>query len=75
MTTEQRFGPRFVAEQRILSYDLAVLDEQLDLLPEPAGKAFGTNLWRDQNFWPDVIEPAAGAALRRWGFSVEFERR
>ncbi|MFD9081654.1 hypothetical protein [Streptomyces erythrochromogenes] len=96
MTTEQRFGPRFVAEQRdrygkrppeqrMLSYDLAVLDEyepwriwldeQLDLLPEPAAKAFATNLWRDQNFWPDVIELAAGAALRHQGFGVQFERR
>ncbi|GAA3122869.1 hypothetical protein GCM10020254_82470 [Streptomyces goshikiensis] len=96
MTTEQRFGPRFVAEQRrrygkrppenrMLSYDLAVLeeyepwriwlDEQLNLLPEPAADAFAANLWRDQNFWPDIIELAAGAALRRLGFGVEFERR
>lgn len=99
MNTEQvlrRFGPQFVAEQRhrygkrppenrMLSYDLAVLeeyepwrnwlDEQLDLLPEASAAAFAANLWRDQNFWPDVIELAAGAALRRRGFSVEFERR
>lgn len=99
MTTEQalrRFGPQFVAEQRhrygkrppenrMLSYDLAMLDEyepwriwldeQLDLLPEAAAETFAANLWRDQNFWPDVIELAAGAALRRRGFSVEFERR
>lgn len=69
----------------MLSYDLAVLDEyepwrswldeQLDLLPAAAAEAFAANLWRDQNFWPDVIELAAGAALRRQGFSVEFERR
>ncbi|AYV32873.1 hypothetical protein EES41_39565 (plasmid) [Streptomyces sp. ADI95-16] len=96
MTTEQRFGPRFVAEQqrrygkrppenRMLSYDLAVLeeyqpwriwlDEQLNLLPEPAADAFAANLWRDQNFWPDVTELAAGAALRRLGFGVELERQ
>ncbi|MET7920991.1 hypothetical protein ABZU45_35130 [Streptomyces avermitilis] len=99
MKTEQvhrRFGSQFVAEQRhrygkrppenrMLSYDLAVLDEyepwriwldeQLDLLPEAAAAAFAANLWRDQNFWPDIIELAAGAALRRRGFSVEFERR
>lgn len=98
MTTEEfrRFGPRFVAEQRdrygkrppenrMLSYDQAVLDEyepwrmwldqQLDLLPKPAADAFAANLWRDQNFWPDVIELAAGAALRERGFGVEFERR
>ncbi|MEU1455703.1 hypothetical protein [Streptomyces avermitilis] len=98
MNTEpvlRRFGPEFVAEQlhrygkrppenRMLSYDLAVLDEyepwriwldeQLDLLPEAAADAFAANLWRDQNFWPDVIELAAGAALRRKGFTVEFER-
>ncbi|MEV7817760.1 hypothetical protein AB0P05_45245 [Streptomyces flaveolus] len=69
----------------MLSYDLAVLDEyepwriwldeQLDLLPEAAAAAFAANLWRDQNFWPDIIELAAGAALRRRGFSVEFERQ
>ncbi|MGW5248320.1 hypothetical protein ACWEQN_31625 [Streptomyces sp. NPDC004129] len=99
MKTEQvhrRFGSQFVAEQRhrygkrppenrMLSYDLAVLDEyepwriwldeQLDLLPEAAAAAFAANLWRDQNFWPDIIELAVGAALRRRGFSVEFERR
>lgn len=33
------------------------------------------NLWRDQNFWPDIIELATGAVLRRRGFSAEFERR
>lgn len=99
MNTERslrRFGPQFVADQRhrfgkrppenrMLSYDLAVLDEyepwriwldeQLDLLPEAAASAFAANLWRDQNFWPDTIELAAGAALRRCGFSAEFERR
>ncbi|MEU0661080.1 hypothetical protein [Streptomyces lavendulocolor] len=98
MNREQvwRFGPQFVAEQRhrygkrppenrMLSYDLALLDEyepwriwldeQLDFLPEAAAAAFAANLWRDQNFWPDVIELAAGAALRRQGFSAEFERR
>ncbi|MDW4901369.1 hypothetical protein RB625_23430 [Streptomyces californicus] len=86
MTTEQalrRFGPQFVAEQRhrdgkrppenrMLSYDLAVLDEhepwriwldeQLDLLPEAAAGTFAANLWRAHNFWPQVIRLAAGAA-------------
>ncbi|MFD9238447.1 hypothetical protein ACFWB3_24705 [[Kitasatospora] papulosa] len=99
MYTQQplrRFGSQFVLEQqkryskrppenRMLSYDLAVLDEyepwriwldeQLDLLPQNTAKTFAANLWRDQNFWPDVIELAAGAALRRRGFGVEFERR
>ncbi|MFC8270154.1 hypothetical protein ACFUIZ_31235 [Streptomyces cinereoruber] len=99
MNTEQpprRFGPQFVAEQRhrygkrppenrMLSYDQAVLDEyepwrvwlddQLDLLPQGVAAAFAANLWREQNFWPDVIELAAGAALRRRGFRVEFERK
>ncbi|MFD4576745.1 hypothetical protein ACFWNK_30815 [Streptomyces sp. NPDC058417] len=99
MNTEQRqrrFGPQFVAEQRhrygkrppenrMLSYDLAVLDEyepwrtwldeQLVLLPEAAANTFAANLWRDQNFWPDFIELAAGAALRQRGFTVEFERQ
>ncbi|MFJ4013960.1 hypothetical protein [Streptomyces sp. NPDC090026] len=99
MDTERplrRFGPQFVAEQRqrygkrppesrMLSYDLAVLeeyepwriwlDEQLALLPASAADTFAANLWRDQNFWPDFIELAAGAALRQRGFSVEFERQ
>ncbi|WP_017238197.1 hypothetical protein [Streptomyces sp. SS] len=99
MNTElplRRFGPQFVAEQiqrygkrppenRMLSYDQAVLDEyepwriwldeQLALLPEADAAAFATNLWRDQNFWPDFIELAAGAALRRRGFSLEYERQ
>ena len=94
--SHRRFGPQFVAETRerygkrppegrMLSYDLAVLeehepwrlwlDEQLDLLPEAVAKTFTENLWRDQNFWPDVIELATGAELRQRGFSVEFERR
>ncbi|MEU2245066.1 hypothetical protein ABZ572_37425 [Streptomyces sp. NPDC018338] len=73
MNTElplRRFGPQFVAEQRqrygkrppenrMLSYDQAVLDEyepwriwldeQLALLPEAAASAFAVNPWRDQN--------------------------
>ncbi|MEW1567444.1 hypothetical protein AB0454_31285 [Streptomyces sp. NPDC093509] len=92
----RRFGPRFVLaqqkryskrppENRMLSYDLAVLDEyepwrvwldeQLDLLPQNTAKTYEANLWRDQNFWPDIVELAAGAALRRRGFGVEFERQ
>ncbi|ALC25700.1 hypothetical protein [Streptomyces sp. CFMR 7] len=94
-TPSRRFGPDFVAEQlgrygkrppenRMLSYDLAVLeeyepwriwlDEQLDLLPDTTAAVFAANLWRDQNFWPDIIELAAGDALRRKGLTVEFER-
>ncbi|MFD9721032.1 hypothetical protein [Streptomyces sp. NPDC059076] len=71
-------------ENRMLTYDLTVLDEyepwriwldeQLDLLPEATARTFASNLWSDQNFWPDVIELAAGAALRGRGFRVEFER-
>ncbi|MGW6412562.1 hypothetical protein ACWF95_36020 [Streptomyces vinaceus] len=80
----RRYGSR-QPEGRMLSYDLAVedeyepwriwLDEQLALLPEKAAATFASNLWRDQNFWPDIIELAAGAALRARGFSVQFERR
>lgn len=80
----RRYGSR-PPEGRMLSYDLAVddeyepwrvwLDEQLALLPEKAAANFAANLWRDQNFWPDVIELATGAALRACGFSVQFERR
>ncbi|MEV7296864.1 hypothetical protein AB0N79_35400 [Streptomyces microflavus] len=95
-TAPRRFGPDFVAgqldrygkrppESRMLSYDLAVLDEyepwriwldeQLDLLPDATAAVFAANLWRDQNFWPNIIELAAGAALRRKSLTVEFERR
>ncbi|MFD9374189.1 hypothetical protein ACFWBH_01395 [Streptomyces sp. NPDC059999] len=79
-----RYGKR-PPENRMLSYDLAVsdeyepwriwLDEQLALLPDATAESFAAKLWRDQNFWPDVIELAAGAALRRQGFAVELERR
>ncbi|WP_327713181.1 hypothetical protein OG912_37075 [Streptomyces sp. NBC_00464] len=79
MTTEQalrRFGPQFVAEQRhrygkrppenrMLSYDLAVLDEyepwriwldeQLGLLPEAAAETFAANLRPvTRTRWPPV---------------------
>ncbi|MGW3404631.1 hypothetical protein [Streptomyces zhihengii] len=80
----RRYGKR-PPESRMLSYDQAVLqeyepwriwlDDQLDFLPEGVAAAFAANLWREQNFWPDVIELAAGAALRRKGFRVEFERK
>ncbi|MET9469659.1 hypothetical protein ABZY44_33685 [Streptomyces sp. NPDC006544] len=61
----------------MLSYNQAVLDEcepwriwldqQLDLLPEPAAAAFAPNLGRVRNFWPDVIELAAGAGASHPG--------
>lgn len=69
----------------MLSYDLAVeeeyepwrswLDKQLALLPNKTADAVAAKLWRDQNFWPDIIELAAGAALRAGGFEVQLERR
>ncbi|MEV7571452.1 hypothetical protein, partial [Streptomyces tanashiensis] len=92
----RRFGAQFVAEQRqrygkrppesrMLSYDIAVLDEyepwriwldeQLALLPEAAASASASNIWREQNFWPDFTELATGAALRQRGFTVEYERQ
>ncbi|MGW2651614.1 hypothetical protein ACWC2T_43780 [Streptomyces sp. NPDC001393] len=67
-----------------MSYDIAVLDEyeswrgwldaQLALLPEKAADTFARNLWRDQNFWSDLIELATGDALRMAGLEVEYER-
>ncbi|MFW3464320.1 hypothetical protein ACN24K_30015 [Streptomyces microflavus] len=79
----RRYGKR-PPESRMLSYDLAVLDEyepwrfwldeQLDLLLDTAADVFAANPWRDQNFWPDIIELAAGDALRRKGLAVELER-
>ncbi|WP_329564470.1 hypothetical protein OG711_38715 (plasmid) [Streptomyces uncialis] len=79
----RRFGPR-LPEGRQLTYDLAVeeeyepwriwLDEQLALLPDKTADTFAANLWQDQNFWPYLIELAAGAALRAAGSEVQFER-
>lgn len=91
----RRFGPAFVAEQRMLfggrsperrplTYDIAVepqfearrtwYDEQLDLLPhEHANKQAG-RLCDDRWFWPVTFELAAGAALRRAGYTVAYDR-
>ncbi|MFH8399532.1 hypothetical protein ACH4E9_19115 [Streptomyces anulatus] len=69
----------------MLFYELAVLegfepwriwlDEQLDLLPDVTAADFAANLWRDQNFWPNIIELAAGDALRRKVLTVGFDQR
>ncbi|MDQ0765659.1 hypothetical protein [Streptomyces canus] len=79
----RRYGHRR-PEGRPLSYDLAVeneyetwrvwLDAQLALLPEKDAETYARNLWRDQNFWSDHIELAAGEALRASGLRVEYER-
>ncbi|WP_405542712.1 hypothetical protein OG478_13560 [Streptomyces phaeochromogenes] len=78
-----RYGHRR-PEGRPLSYDLAVedayepwrawLDAQLALLPEKDADSYAWNLWKDQNFWSDHIELAAGEALRASGLGVEYER-
>ncbi|MGW0572950.1 hypothetical protein [Streptomyces tauricus] len=80
---ESRYGHRR-PEGRPLSYDLAVEDEyepwrewldvQLALLPDKDADTYARNLWKDQNFWSDHIELAAGEALRASGFHVEYER-
>jgi hypothetical protein len=81
---KRRYGGRR-PEGRPLSYDLAVedeygpwrawLDAQLALLPEKQAAEFATHVWKDQNFWSDHIELAAGEALRASGLAVEYERR
>jgi hypothetical protein len=91
----RRFGPDFVetqrrrygnrpAEQRELSYDIAVqdefapwrdwLDQQFALLPRPAADALAGKLWLDEHFWTVMIELAAGAGLRAAGLNVAYER-
>ncbi|MFJ8636988.1 hypothetical protein [Streptomyces sp. NPDC093568] len=80
---KRRYGQRR-PEGRPLSYDLAVedeygpwrawLDAQLALLPDKQADNYARNLWRDQNFWSDHIELAAGEALRASGLRVEYER-
>ncbi|MCT9075254.1 hypothetical protein [Streptomyces fulvoviolaceus] len=80
---KSRYGHRR-PEGRPLSYDLAVedeyepwrawLDAQLALLPDKHADTYARNLWKDQNFWSDHIELAAGEALRASGLRVEYER-
>lgn len=91
----RRFGPDFVAEhrrrygkrpaeQRQLTYDIAVndeyeprrrwLDDQLALLPAPVASALARRIWLDEHFWPVTLELAAGAGLRAAGLSVSYEQ-
>ncbi|GAA2030948.1 hypothetical protein GCM10009839_33510 [Catenulispora yoronensis] len=70
--------------QRELSYDIQVqdeyvswrdwLDEQLAQLPEGKADTLAGRLWQDEFFWSVIFELAAGAALRRAGFSVAYEQ-
>jgi hypothetical protein len=91
----RRFGPDFVqthrrrygkrpAQQRQLTYDIAVedefapwrdwLDEQLALLPPATAQELAGRLWLDAHFWPVMIELAAGAGLRAAGLRVAYEQ-
>jgi len=91
----RRFGPDFVedqvrrfgrrpAEQRQLTYDIAVqddyepwrawLDEQLALLPENEADTLARKIWLDEHFWAVITELAAGAGLRDAGLEVAYER-
>jgi hypothetical protein len=94
-STPRRFGPCWVeaerrrlgsrpAQQRQLTYDIAVLDEyapwrdwideQLALLPAEDADALAGRLWLDKDFWSVLFELATGAHLREAGFEVAYER-
>lgn len=70
--------------QRELSYDIQVqdeyapwrawFDEQLALLPGKKADTLAGRLWRDEFFWSVIFELAAGAGLRRAGFTVTYEQ-
>lgn len=91
----RRFGPSWVeaerrrlgsrpAEQRQLTYDIAVLDEygpwrdwidtQLELLPDEEADGLAGRLWLDKDFWTVLFELATGAHLRQAGFEAAYER-
>lgn len=77
-----RYGGR-PAQERPLSYDIAVYDEyapwrvwiadQLDQLPESVAASIEGRLWLDEHFWPVLMELGAGAALRRRGLLPRYE--
>ena len=90
-----RFGSDFVerhrgryryrpAEQRQLTYDIAVADEyapwrawlveQLALLDPAQADEQAGRLWLDEWFWTVIFEMAVGAHLRACGFRVAYER-
>jgi hypothetical protein len=91
----RRFGPDFVeahrrrygdrpAQQRQLTYDIAVLDEyapwrdwldqQLALLPPHKADKLARKWVLDEHFWPVMFELATGAGLRAAGLNVAYER-
>ncbi|MBQ0896257.1 hypothetical protein KBX37_24720 [Micromonospora sp. U56] len=71
-------------ERRPLTYDIAVEDnfepwrqwyeEQLALLPQTQADELAGKLWLDRHFWPVTFELAAGAAIRRAGYTAVYER-
>lgn len=78
-----RFGG-LSPERRPLTYDIAVepqsearrawYDEQLALLPQEHADKLAGRLWDDRWFWPVTFELAVGAALRRAGYTVAYDR-
>jgi hypothetical protein len=94
-TPVRRFGPEFVeahrrryghrpAQQRQLTYDIAVLeeyapwrdwlDEQLALLPPHQADKLARRWLLDEHFWPVIFELATGAGLRAAGLRVVYDR-
>jgi hypothetical protein len=89
------FGPDFVeahrrrygnrpAQQRQLTYDIAVLDEyaswrdwldqQLALLPPHKADELARKWVLDEHFWPVMFELATGAGLRAAGLNMAYEQ-
>lgn len=94
-TPTRRFGPESVeahrrrygnrpAQQRQLTYDIAVLDEyaswrdwldeQLALLPPHKADELVRKWPLDEHFWPVIFELATGAGLRAAGLNVAYDR-
>jgi hypothetical protein len=82
--TTLRKSPRRPRAGRPLTYDIAVseefehwrrwLDDQLGLMSAADADAFVRKLWLDESHWPSIFELAAGAALRKAGYDVAYER-
>jgi hypothetical protein len=79
----RRYGSR-PAQQRQLTYDIAVLDEyapwrdwldqQLALLPSRRADELARRWVLDEHFWPVMAELATGAGLRAAGLNVAYDQ-
>ncbi|WP_214111404.1 hypothetical protein [Acrocarpospora catenulata] len=80
---QRRHGAK-TPQGRSLTYDNAVdeefaprrawLDEQLGRLPAKQADRLARNVWLDEHYWPVHFEMATGAALRRAGLQLVYDR-